>query len=98
LRSSSFEYRYSHISVPVVVGMRARTSHRTLGNFSTNFGCVVGPEGASEEKGKTGMDRGSFSCNGVAEPGVEGGVKAGDINAGMCCEPTSEREESRRRR
>lgn len=75
--------------------MRARTSHRTLGKFSTNFGCVDESEGGSVgEKGKTGMDRGSFACNGVVDPGVEGGVKAGETNAGNCCEPTS----SRRRR
>ena len=36
------------------------------------------------------MNRGSRSCNGVMEPGVEGGVKEGDINAGMSCEPEVE--------
>jgi len=45
-----------------------------------------------EEEGKTGMGRDSFSCKGVEEPGVEGGVKAGDINAGMCCVRASEME------
>jgi hypothetical protein len=61
-----------------------------LGNFSTSFGFVAGSEGGSvEEKGKTGMDRGSFACNGVVDPGVDGGVKAGEINAGICCEFTS---------
>jgi len=61
---------------------------------------VAGPAGDSaERRGKTGMDRGSFECNGVVDPGVKGGVKAGEINAGICCEPASEEEyESRCRR
>ena len=56
------------------------------------LGCVAESErgSAEEEEGKIGTNRGSRSCNGVMEPGVEVRVKEGDINAGMSCEPEVE--------
>ena len=50
--------------------MRARTMQSTCGNFSSDLG------GFCDEV-STGTDLGSFSKAGVADPGVDGGVKAG---------------------
>ena len=58
--------------------MRARTIHSTTGRRSRSFGCLT--VGSSVEV-STGVDLGSERCrdDGVEMPGVEGGVKAGEI-------------------
>jgi hypothetical protein len=58
----------------VVVGIRARTSQRTIGSFSRRVG--VGNDVSDES---TGIEGASRARDGVSEPGVEGGVKAGEI-------------------
>jgi hypothetical protein len=63
--------------VPVVVGIRARTSHRTLGRLSTSRGA-----GSNDNEVSTGTLFASRSSAGVLVPGVAGGVKAGLISAG----------------
>jgi hypothetical protein len=61
-----------------VVGIRARTSHRTMGNFGSKLG--VGSWDRVAES--TGIDGASLANEGVNDPGVLGGVNAGDIKAG----------------
>lgn len=60
------------------MGIRARTSHHTFGNFCTSFGAA---EGESREV-STSTDLASLSRAGVPVPGVAGGVKAGLIRLG----------------
>ena len=64
--------------MPLVVGMRARTTHSTQGRFCASRGCEC--VGVSKEV-STGIDLGSeCRCReGVLVPGVEGGVKAGEM-------------------
>jgi hypothetical protein len=87
--SMLLRYTCSHISCPVVVGMRARTSHSTMGSFSSSSGL-----GESVDKEvSTGMERGGArGCDGVEKPGVAGGVNAGEMMEGgggsdlRCCD------------
>jgi hypothetical protein len=68
--------------VPVVVGIRARTTQLTSGNLSSNFGFLdPHPPAAVDES--TGTDfAGRFSSDGVDVPGVDGGVNAGETRPG----------------
>jgi hypothetical protein len=77
--STLLRYTCSHISWPVVVGMRARTSHATRGSSSSSSG-----RGESlVREVSTGMERGGRrGCDGVVKPGVAGGVNAGEIIEG----------------
>lgn len=72
LLSTLFVYKWRNISVPVTVGIRARTIHCTSGNVSRSFGLFTPapPDGREES---TGTLRGC-SVDGVAVPGVAGGV------------------------
>ena len=81
--STLFLYTCSHISCPVVVGMRARTSHSTTGSFGNSSGRGV----SLRIEVSTGIERGGRGCEGVEFPGVAGGVKAGDIieGGGLWC-------------
>jgi hypothetical protein len=65
--------------VPFVVGMRARTSQRTIGRASTS---VVFEDVLFDADVSTGTLRGARSRDGVTVPGVAGGVKAGDMSDG----------------
>ena len=60
------------------MGIRARTTHFTLGSVSARRGCFV--EGESREV-SMGMPLGSLWRwrDGVEAPGVAGGVKAGEM-------------------
>lgn len=58
--------------------MRARTSHSTIGSFGNRSGRGV----SVRNEVSTGMERGGRGCEGVATPGVAGGVKAGDMIEG----------------
>lgn len=73
LVSTLFLYTCSHISCPVVVGIRARTSQSTCGSClrSSGRGVWVAVDVS------TGIERGGRGCEGVHVPGVAGGVKAG---------------------
>lgn len=88
LVSTLLRYTCSHISCPVVVGMRARTSHSTIGSFSSSSGLGE----SMDREVSTGIERGGRrGCDGVETPGVAGGVKAGDIIDGggsdpRCCD------------
>lgn len=73
--STLFLYTCSHISWPVVVGIRARTSQATSGSFSNSSGRSV----REAVEVSTGMERGGRGWEGVEVPGVAGGVKAGLI-------------------
>jgi hypothetical protein len=67
----------------VVVGIRARTSHLTIGSFSRRFGF-----GRDVSVESTGIEGASRARDGVSVPGDEGGVKAGEIRlAGGFLEP-----------
>jgi hypothetical protein len=87
LVSTLFLYTCNHISCPVVVGIRARTSHSTLGSCGSRSGRGV----SVRTEVSTGMERGGRGCEGVAPPGVAGGVKAGDIieGGGLWCASSS---------
>ena len=64
--------------------MRARTSHSTTGSFSSSSGL-----GESVDlEVSTGIERGGRrGCDGVVNPGVAGGVNAGEIIEGGGSDP-----------
>lgn len=64
-----------------MVGILARTTHRTSGKTGTSFGFFVPhpPPGIVLSTGTEGAPR---RCAGVDVPGVSGGVKAGERSAG----------------
>lgn len=84
LLSELFLYKYRYISVPVVVGILARTSHHTSGNFCISFGA-----GSDDEVVSTGTLLAGLSPAGVPLPGVAGGVNAGLMSAGGGFSPSS---------
>lgn len=57
--------------------MRARTIHSTCGSVSSNFGRLL-PHPPLGFELSTGTPRGSDCRAGVADPGVDGGVNAGE--------------------
>lgn len=69
--------------MPVVVGMRARTTHVTSGRTSRSFGFLE-PQPPEAVLLSTGTERASLRCGGrgVWAPGVEGGVNAGETRPG----------------
>jgi hypothetical protein len=74
--STLLVYRCRNISVPVVVGIRARTTQFTSGRTSRRRGFLA-PHPPSGMLLSTGTDFASRFWAGVAVPGVAGGVKAG---------------------
>jgi hypothetical protein len=82
--------------VPVVVGIRALTTQFTSGRTSSNLGFREPhpPEGVLLS---TGTLLGSRWSAGVVDPGVLGGVKAGEIKSGNSRSPWSEDKDERLR-